>query len=74
MQFARDIRDEAFEFNRVNMQVLELDEPMAGLEKALTKAIDAGDEARSLGLARGLRRYIIANGYADDDELPTEGE
>ena len=72
MQFAQAIVDEAHEINAVNMQVLEFDEPLASLEKETAEAIASGDEAQANSLARRLRQAIIANGYADDDELPTE--
>lgn len=72
MEFARAIVDEAHAFNVINMQVLEFDEELAEAEKATTEAITAGDTERATRLARELRRLILALGYADEDELPTE--
>ncbi len=73
MRFARAIVDEAHELNVINMQVLEFDEDLASLEKETVDAITSGDEGKALDLARRLREAIIGLGYADDDELPTEG-
>ena len=35
-------------------------------------AIQAGDDRKARWLAREGRRYLIANGYADEDEIAQE--
>lgn len=71
--FEAAMLEEAFDYNATNLQVLEFDEPLAQLENELRAAMATGDAKTARWTAREIHRYLIANGYADEDELPREG-
>lgn len=68
--FVVEMQAELEDYNTENGR--DADEDLLGIDRDLRAAIAAGDAVTAWALAREGRRYLIANGYADDDELPAE--
>jgi hypothetical protein len=63
---------EVIDYNGINAEDDEPDAGLVFLEKDLREALRAEDVDLAKALAREVRRYLLANEYADEDELPTE--
>ena len=68
--FVEEILEELVDYNTENGA--DRDEAMIGIERDLRAVVAAGDAVTALALAREGRRYLIANGYADEDEIRQE--
>lgn len=68
--FAEAILAEATEFNNMNWADADKDTELNSLVNDLAEAIGDLDTDRAAALATETRRYLIANVYADADELP----
>lgn len=69
-EFAAAMLVEAIDYNLENYSDLDSDDVLFSLEADLSAAIRDENTTRALGLATEVHRYLIANGYADADELP----
>lgn len=70
MRFADEMLEELNDYAIENGS--DVDSDLNSLATDLALAIQAGDDPKARALAREGRRYLIANGYADDDEIAQE--
>lgn len=71
MSFAEEMLEEAIDYNLDNVSAGDQDDDLIALENDLRTAMQ-NDTVDVLPLAREVRRYLIANGYTDSDEIAEE--